>query len=298
MAVNLHEIPKFRDRLSFVYVEYAAIDRDANTIAFFDDSGKTQVPVATLSLLMLGPGTRISHAAIGVLSRANCLVAWCGEESVRMYAFGSGGAHSSARLLRQAELVSDPAKRLETARLLYQMRFPEQVSREMSVEQLRGKEGLRVRKAYEEIAARYGIEWERREHGTADWDRADPVNRAVSAANSCLYGVCHAAILSMGLSPALGFIHTGRQMSFVYDVADLYKIDIALPVAFREVAQGADDLEPRVRRAMRDAFRESRLLERIAEDLLRIIGPDPQEEDIDPAGEAPHEVSRPPEGNP
>lgn len=295
MPNSLHQIPKFLDRLSYVYVENAAIDRDANTIAFFDDFGKTQIPIATLSMLMLGPGTRISHAAIAVLSKNNCLVAWCGQDGVRMYAFGAGGSHSSARLLRQAELVSDPIKRLEKVRILYQMRFPEPISPEMSLEQLRGKEGLRVRAAYQKLAARYGVNWERRDYGGAAWDRTDPVNRAISAANSCLYGVCHAAILSMGFSPALGFLHTGNQLSFVYDIADLYKIDIALPVAFREASQGAEGLEGRVRRSMRTAFQEARLIERIAEDIMRIFEPDPQEEHLESSAQPPGRPEEPQE---
>jgi CRISPR-associated protein Cas1 len=97
------------------------------------------------------------------------------------------------------------------------------------------------------------------------------VNRALSSANSCLYGVCHAAIVSAGYSPALGFIHTGKQLSFVYDIADLYKTEITIPLAFEVVAEGETDLEGRVRRACRDEFHGRRLLSRIVPDLERAL---------------------------
>ena len=110
------------------------------------------------------------------------------------------------------------------------------------------------------------------------WDAADPINRALSAANSCLYGLCHAAIVSAGYSPALGFIHTGKQLSFVYDIADLYKADLTIPAAFRAVAEsaglpkGASGLEGRVRRVCRAiAFQERRLLARVVADIDRVL---------------------------
>ena len=117
-------------------------------------------------------------------------------------------------------------------------------------------------------------------------------------ANSCLYGLCHAAILSLGYSPAIGFIHTGKQLSFVYDVADLYKTDLALPIAFAAAARNASDLERQVRLAMRDAFRTSRLLGRILPDLRAVLSDETPEDDLavyddDPA--RPAELWAPPE---
>lgn len=278
MPADLHTIPKFRDRLSYVYTEHSVVERDQNSICFWDDDGKTQVPIASVALLMLGPGTKVSHGAMDVLARNNCLVAWCGEEGVRMYAFATGGTHSSARMIRQAELVANPAKRLEIAYRLYQMRFEESVM-DKSIEQLRGMEGLRVRQAYERCAMRFDVEWQGRSYDRNNWQAADEANKALSAATACLYGVCHAAILSLGFSAALGFIHVGKQLSFVYDLADLYKLDLAAPVAFEQAKQGMENLERRTRQAMRDRFREERFLERVSQDLMRIFGPDAEEAD-------------------
>lgn len=278
-------VPKFRDRLSYVYVEHAVVEKEAQSICFYDKEGMTQVPVAAMALLMLGPGTKVTHRAMDVLARNNCLVAWCGEEGVRMYAFATGGTHSAERVLRQAALVSDPESRLRIATQLYQMRFEESVA-DKSIEQLRGMEGIRVRDAYRRWSQQHGIEWTGRNYDRNRWGGGDPTNRALSAANACLYGVCHAAILSLGFSAALGFIHTGKQLSFVYDIADLYKMELAVPIAFAQAARGNEDLERRTRHAMRDAFREHRFLETVARDLMALLGGGEDEErdfDEDPA---------------
>jgi CRISPR-associated protein Cas1 len=90
----------------------------------------------------------------------------------------------------------------------------------------------------------------------------------------------------MGFSPALGFIHSGKQLSFIYDLADLYKMELAVPVAFREAAVGTDDLDRRVRLSLRDAFRETNFMARVAKDLLSIFGPDEADVEVydsDPA---------------
>lgn len=174
---------------------------------------------------MLGPGTTVTHAAVMTMAEAGCLVAWCGEQGVRFYAQGMGETRSAARLLRQAALWAGPAQRLAVVRRMYEMRFPDPLRPGLTLRQIRGKEGARVRTAYAAAAERYGVPWERRQYNRLDWEASTPINRALSAANSCLYGVCHAAVVAAGYSPALGFIHTGKMLSFVYDVADLYKID-------------------------------------------------------------------------
>lgn len=294
MPANLHLVPRFRDRLSYLYVEHAVVEREANSVAIWrtdgDDLSKTQAPVCDLALLMLGPGTKISHAAVDVLARNNCLVAWTGEEAVRLYAFGTGGTHSAARLRKQAELASNPATRLEMTRRFYSLRFPEALDPNVTIEQLRGKEGLRVRDAYARLAAAWDVPWQGRNYDRNHWQGADPVNRALSAANACMYGICHAAILSMGFSPALGFVHVGKQLSFVYDISDLYKLEIAAPAAFMAVADGDHDIDRRVRLNLRDLFQKTRFLERVANDLIRLFGPDIddiEDYDDDPSRPAP-----------
>ncbi|HMO82189.1 MAG TPA: type I-E CRISPR-associated endonuclease Cas1e [Pyrinomonadaceae bacterium] len=264
---DLTTLPKVRDSYSYLYVEHCRIEQDAKAIAFFDLDGKTSVPCANLSLLMIGPGSAITHSAVKALADNGCLIMWSGEGAVRFYALGLGETRGSRRLLRQAYLSSLPRLRLRVVRRMYEMRFAEELSDELTLQQIRGREGVRVRTAYSQASAQTGVPWLGRSYNKDAWFSADPVNRALSAANSCLYGVCHAAIVSAGYSPALGFIHSGRMLSFVYDIADLYKADISIPLAFEIVKESEDDIERRVRYRLRDAFHESRFLSRIIPDI-------------------------------
>ena len=141
----MHAIPKFRDALSYLYVENARIDRLDSSIALWDEDGCTPAPASSLSLLMLGPGTRITQSAIAMLADNNCLVIWCGQENVRFYAFGTGGTRSSAPLLHQARLVCDPILHLRVVKQMYWMRFGEVRDDALSTEQLRGIEGAHPR---------------------------------------------------------------------------------------------------------------------------------------------------------
>ena len=269
---DLHLLPKFRDSLSFLYVEHVSIDKHENAIALHDTEGMTPVPAAALAVLMLGPGSKITHSAVNVLAENNCLVIWCGEENVRFYACGMGGTRSAGQLMYQAKLASDEQLRLQVVRRMYCMRFVEGIPEDLTVEQLRGMEGSRVRTAYAQASAETGVPWNGRSYDRTNWGSGDPVNRALSAANSCLYGLCHAAILSAGYSPALGFIHIGKQLSFVYDIADLYKIALTVPLAFKIAADSPAELERTVRLACRDIFRESKLVEKIIPDIRLALG--------------------------
>lgn len=271
---DLHLLPKVRDSWSYLYVEHCKIDQEAKAIAIHDANGKVPVPCATLTLLMLGPGTNITHAAIRALADNGCLVLWTGEEGVRMYAQGMGETRSAAAVLHQARLCSDPQKRLAVVMRMYQMRFPDPLDPALSLQQVRGKEGIRVREAYVCASRETGVAWSGRSYQRSGWQQADPVNRALSTANSCLYGICHAAIVSAGYSPALGFVHTGKMLSFVYDIADLYKVEVTIPLAFRAAAEGAENLELHVRHACRDRFHKSDLLKRIVPDIARALSID------------------------
>lgn len=267
---SLHDLPRFDDKLTYLYVEHAVIEQQDFSIAVHRaDGGITAVPAAALAILLLGPGTTLTHAAVKALAENNCQVLWIGEHGVRFYAQGLGGSRSSRNLLRQAFLATQEAARLKVVVRMYCMRFDEQPSPDLTLQQLRGKEGIRMRQAYAAASREYGVEWRGRQYDRANWGKADAVNRALSAANSCLYGLCHAAILSAGYSPGLGFIHTGKQLSFVYDVADLYKARVTIPVAFREAGDPEGNLEARVRRRCRDVFRSEKLVERILPDIAK-----------------------------
>jgi len=279
------EIGRLSDRLSFVYVEHAIIDRELNGVKIWRADGIASLPVAMLAALLLGPGTRITQGAVALLAGSGCSVAWTGEEGVRLYAGAVTASTSSGLLLRQAALASNQRSRLGVARAMYAMRFPGEDLAGLTMQQLRGREGARVRAAYREHARRAGIPWEGRRYDPADWAGSDIVNQCLSAANSALYGISHAAVLHLGCSPGLGFVHTGHQLSFVYDIADLYKAEVTIPAAFRLAAVGGGDLGGRVRRAVRDAIREKRLLPRIARDIRQLLGA-PSGNGDEPAGTA------------
>lgn len=268
---DLHVLPKMRDKVSYLYVEHAKIEKQDGSIAIWDADGCTPAPVAGLALLMLGPGTGISHAAVLTLCDNNCLVVWCGQENVRFYASGTGGTRSARALLHQARIWADEAARLGVVKRMYQMRFGDTVDATYSVEQLRGLEGARVRDTYARMSKETGVPWAGRNYDRSDWKQSDPVNRALSCANACLYGLCHAAILSAGYSPGIGFIHTGKGLSFVYDIADLYKVEISIPVAFQAAASEQSNLERAVRLRCRDIFRESKLLQRVIPDIQKAL---------------------------
>jgi CRISPR-associated protein Cas1 len=268
---NLQELPRLRDSLSYHYIEKAIIDRNHNAIEVIQEDGRTLVPAAWLSLIILGPGTSISHAAIKVLMENGCSILWAGEEGMRCYAQGTGETRKAYHMIRQAELVCDRGKREEVVRKMYQMRFDEILDVGMSLAQIRGKEGVRVRKAYVQASKEYGVPWQGRRYERSDWLYGDQINRTLSAANALLNGICHSAIVAGGYSPALGFVHTGRTLSFVYDIADLYKTEITIPAAFETVAESQMNTESRVREKCRQCFIEKKLLGQILKDVDKLL---------------------------
>jgi CRISPR-associated protein Cas1 len=270
--MDLHTLPKVRDSWSFLYAEHCRIEQEDKAVAIHDKRGRTPVPCASLTTLVLGPGTTITHAAIRALADNGCLVVWSGEDNVRFYALGMGETRSATNLIHQARLWADPELHLQVVRRLYEIRFEEPLPPSLTLRQIRGREGMRVRKAYADASAAAGVTWRGRSYKRDEWHKADTVNRALSTANSYLYGVCHAAIVSAGFSPGLGFIHTGKMLSFVYDVADLYKTAVVVPAAFKAAAEGSSGLNWRVRKACREAFVEARLLLRIIPDIQLALG--------------------------
>lgn len=261
-----------KDRLSVLFVEKGNLDVIDGAFVVVDKTGvRTHVPVGNVACLMLEPGTRVSHAAVTLASRVGCLLVWVGDAAVRLYASGQPGGARADRLLYQAKLALDDAARLKVVRKMYALRFKEEPPERRSVEQLRGIEGVRVRKMYEIMARQYGVEWKNRNYDYSEWGSGDIPNRCLSSATACLYGICEAAILAAGYAPAVGFIHTGKPQSFVYDIADIFKFETVVPVAFRIAARKPASPERDVRLACRDAFRQSGLLKRIIPAIEEVL---------------------------
>jgi CRISPR-associated protein Cas1 len=146
---------------------------------------------------------------------------------------------------------------------MYQLRFQEDAPQNRSVNQLRGIEASRVKKLYQLFARKYGVEWKGRNYDYTDWDKSDVPNKALSAATSCLYGISEAAILAAGYAPAIGFLHTGKPQSFVYDIADIFKFETVVPIAFEIAAKPKGPIDREVRLRCRDMFRETKILKRL-----------------------------------
>lgn len=261
-----------KERVSMLFLEYGELDVLDGAFVLIDKNGvRIQIPVGSVACLMLQPGIRVSHAAVVLASRVGCLLVWVGEGGVRLYAAGQPGGARADRLLYQAKLALDEEARLKVVRKMYHIRFGEEPPQRRSIEQLRGIEGARVRNMYQMLAAQYGVKWEGRNYDTESWNMGDIPNRCLSAATSCLYGVCEAAILAAGYAPAIGFIHTGKPQSFVYDIADVFKFQTVVPIAFKIAAKETVDLERKVRLACRDAFREWKVMQDIIPFIEEIL---------------------------
>lgn len=288
-----------KDRAQLVFVERANLDvADGAFVAVNADGTRTQIPVGGLAGIMLEPGVRISHAAITLAARVGTLITWVGEGGVRLYSAGQPGGARSDKLLWQASIALDDAARLRVVRKMYEMRFGDEAPSRRSINQLRGIEGVRVRETYALLAQQFGVEWKRRSYDVTDWEAGDIPNRCLSAATACLHGLAEAAVLAAGYAPAIGFLHTGKPRSFVYDIADLYKLTTVVPEAFRVAglaAKGKLDMHPdrAVRLACRDMFRKTGLLADIIPKIEEVLSagdlarPEPPPEALGPAFDGP-----------
>ncbi len=273
-----------------IFLKYGQIDvKDGAFVLIQEEEVRTHIPVGSIACIMLEPGTRVSHAAVRLASEVGTLLVWVGEAGVRLYSAGQPGGARCDRLLYQAKLALDDSLRLKVVRKMYAVRFGEAAPAKRSIQQLRGIEGARVRKTYELLAKRYKVKWKRRNYNPDHWDTSDIPNRCMSAATSCLYGITEAAVLAAGYAPAMGFIHWGKPLSFVYDIADIFKFDTVVPIAFQIAAKNPHNPDREVRIACRDAFRQQKTLAKIIPMIEEVLAageikpPDMPEESIPPA---------------
>ena len=271
MPKDLHELPKLRDSISYLYMEHAKIEQEDSSIVAIREDGRIPIPVSSVTCLLLGPGTRVTHAAIKAAADNGCMIIWCGERMSRFYASGMGETRSAANLLLQAKCCLNEDLHMVVVKRMYEIRFPSMPTKDLTLQQIRGLEGIRVKQTYRIESKRTGVKWSSRQYKQTGWDNSDDINRALSSANAILYSVCHAAITSLGFSPGLGFIHTGKMMSFVYDIADLYKTETSIPAAFEAVRDGKENLDQLIRKNMHYKIARANILRRVADDLARIF---------------------------
>lgn len=277
---SIRELPRVDDRITFLYLERCKINREEGAITVKDSQGTAYIPAAMISVILLGPGTDISHRAIELIGDAGVTVIWVGEHGVRFYACGKALSNHSTLLLKQAELVSNEKKHIQVARKMYQLRFPNEDVSKLTMQQLRGREGSRIRNIYRQLSKQWKVSWSGREYSPDDYTTSDPVNQSLSVGNACLYGLSHAVIAALGLSPGLGFVHVGHEKSFVYDIADLYKAETTIPVAFEITASGTKDIEGDTRRKIRDVFKQGQILDRMVKDIKYLLMDDNRSEDF------------------
>ena len=263
----LSELPTISDRMTFLYLEHCKISREDGALSVRDMEGTVYIPSASITVLLLGPGTEITHRAMELIGDTGISVIWVGEHGVRYYAHGRALNSHSKLLEKQAKLVSNTRSHLEVVRKMYSLRFNDEDISKLTLQQLRGREGARMRKIYREQAKLNNVEWNGRDYDVDDFFGGTPVNQALSAGNVCLYGLASAVISALGCSNGLGFIHVGHELSFAYDIADLYKAEITIPVAFRLAGENTPDIPNVTRRKVRDEFVKTRILERMVRDI-------------------------------
>lgn len=276
---EIQELPRIQDRMTFIYLEHCRISRDNGAITVKTKSGITNIPAAAISVLLLGPGTDVTHRAMELIGDAGVTTIWVGEHGVRYYAHGRALTNHSTLLDRQAQLVSNEKKHIQVARMMYQLRFPEEDVSGLTMQQLRGREGSRIRSLYREQSKKWNVDWKGREYRPEDYQSGDPVNKALSSGNACLYGLAHAVICALGCSPGLGFVHVGHELAFAYDIADLYKAETTIPIAFEIAAGNPDDIGSVTRRRVRDELRKGHILERMVRDIKYLLAGDEKKEE-------------------
>lgn len=276
---DLQALATIKDRITFLYVERCKISRDDGAIIVLDEEGTRSVPAAMISALLLGPGTDISHRAVELIGDSGVSIVWVGEHGVRFYASGRALTNHSTLLLKQAKYVSNEKLHIHVARKMYQLRFPDEDVSKLTMQQLRGREGSRVRKIYKEQAKKWNVEWKGRNYDPNEYEKGDIVNRSLSAGNACLYGIAHAVICALGCSSGLGFVHVGHELSFVYDIVDLYKAEVTIPVAFQLASEDKEDIDGETRRRIRDVLKQGKILDRMVHDIKWLLSDEFIEED-------------------
>ncbi|MFW5421017.1 type I-E CRISPR-associated endonuclease Cas1 [Nocardiopsis sp. CNT-189] len=274
---TLAMLPRVSDGLSFLFADIVRIvQTDTGVCAETEtDSGavhRVPIPTAALACILLGPGTSITSPALATFFRHGTSVVSSGAGGVLHY----GGLQASTRTVKwldlQARAYANVETRLDVARAMFEMRFKEEVAEGTPLETLRAMEGQRMRKLYQGLASRYRLKPFKRNYNPESWGEQDPVNKALSSANAALYGVVHSVIMHLGCHPGLGFVHAGKQHSFIYDIADLYKAETTVPLAFS--LHAAQDPAAEARRRLRSDLKLYRMIPRIISDIQLLLDPD------------------------
>ncbi|MFH1562009.1 MAG: type I-E CRISPR-associated endonuclease Cas1e [Nitrospirota bacterium] len=271
IRVTRANLPQVKDKYPFLYLERGRLEIDDSSVKWIDcDCNVVRLPIATINTLLLGPGTTITHEAVKVMAAANCSVCWVGEDSLLFYAVGQSPTADSRNMRTQMLLATNEKKSIEVARRLFARRFPLAELSGKSLKEMMGMEGYRVRQLYEQKAVKYNVGWKGRCFQPGKFEMGDITNQVLTSTNAALYGILTSAVYSMGYSPHIGFIHSGSPLPFVYDLADLYKENLCIDLAFSLTLEMAGKYN---KAKVASEFRK-RVIDM---DLLAKIGPDIQD---------------------
>lgn len=274
VKVTRESLPQVKDKYPFIYLERGRLEIDDSSVKWIDASNNVvPLPVATLNALLLGPGTTVTHDAVRTAAAANCAVCWVGEDSLLFYAAGILPTADTRNMKRQIELSADPKKSIEVARRMFARRFPDADLAGKSLQEMMGMEGNRVRALYQAKAEQYQVGWKGRRFTPGKFEASDLTNQILTSTNAALYGILCSGVHSMGYSPHIGFIHSGSPLPFVYDLADLYKAELCIDLAFhltRELAGRYD--KHKVAAAFRQRVIEADLLAKLGDDIVAMLG--------------------------
>ena len=269
----LETLTLVRERWTPLYMEHGRLEVDDSSVKWIgSDRTIWRIPVATVSALMLGPGTTITHAAVKACSDSNTPICWVGADGMRFYAFGATPTSNNTNARHQAAVHASRKRREEVARRMFKLRFGNEVDLESkTIKAMMGMEGKRVKALYGEFGAKYGVTWKGRNYNPNQWEVADNINRAISAANAALYALTTAVVCSLGYLPQLGFIHSAGTLPFVFDIADIYKPETTLEAAFRTLSIEPDADEAVVVATLKLRIEETKLMRRMPRDIERLL---------------------------
>lgn len=274
VKITRDTLPQVKDKYPFIYLERGRLEIDDSSLKWLDADGNIiRLPVAALNTLLLGPGTTVTHAAIKTAAAANCSICWVGEDSLLFYAAGIQPTANTRNLQRQITLSASRQSAINVARKMFHKRYTDVDLSGKTLKEMMGMEGARVKQLYEQKAQQYGVGWRGRSYIPGKFQLGDITNQILSATNAALYGILCSAIHAMGYSVHIGFIHSGSPLPFVYDMADLYKAELTIDLAFhltREMAGQYD--KHRVADAFRKRAIDMDLLASITSDISQLMG--------------------------
>jgi CRISPR-associated protein Cas1 len=270
------------DRHGLLWLEYGKLSVEDGTLRFVAaksetlDAGDYAIPYQAVSMILLGPGTSLTQDVLRLCARHGTLIAAVGEGGVKSYTAPPMGQGRSDVARRHAERWADPKQRLDTARRLYAWRFG-RVLPHRDIETLRGIEGARMKESYKLAALRFGINWQGRHYDRQNPTAADLPNQAINHAATLVEAAADIAVSAVGALPPLGFIHEDSSNAFTLDIADLWRVDFTLPLAFgtvKAMQHTPDQLERELRKRAAALFRREKLIPRMIDRIKELLDVD------------------------